>query len=223
MKVFIAIMVAGLGVLALGVNLGNAGPPSLPLSVSGPEWRPLSQRQDQRLQTRLDQALKPHEAWQSLIRAGKMSVALVDLSNPKAPRFAQVNGDAMMYGASLPKLMILLAAFQGFADGSLKETPQIHRDLIEMIRRSDNHASSQMIGRIGLRKIEALASDRRYGFYDPKKGGESGWGAPTPMAARRTPSPSPVCPTPPRPTRFAVSTTCWPTANSSARSARAKC
>ena len=170
-KVLIAIMVAGLGVLALGVNLGNAGPPSLPLSVSGAEWRPLSQRQDQRLQTRLDQALKPHEAWQSLIRAGKMSVALVDLSNPKAPRFAQVNGGAMMYGASLPKLMILLAAFQGFADGSLKETPQIHRDLIEMIRRSDNHASSQMIGRIGLRKIEALASDRRYGFYDPKKGG----------------------------------------------------
>jgi beta-lactamase class A len=171
MKVFTAIMVAGLGVLALGVNPGDAGPPSLPLSVSGSEWRPLSQRQDQRLQTRLDQALKPHAAWQSLIRAGKMSVALVDLSNPKAPRLAQVNGDTVMYGASLPKLMVLLAAFQGFADGTLKETPQIHRDLIEMIRRSDNHASSQMIGRIGLRRIEALASSRPYRFYDPQKGG----------------------------------------------------
>ena len=40
-----------------------------------------------------------------------------------------------------------------------------------MIRRSDNHAASQVIGRIGLRKIEALASDRRYRFYDPQKGG----------------------------------------------------
>ena len=100
-----------------------------------------------------------------------MSVGLVDLSNPKAPRFAQVNGDTMMYGASLPKLMVLLAAFQGFADGTLKETPEIHRDLIEMIRRSDNPAASQVIGRIGLRKIEALASDRRYRFYDPQKGG----------------------------------------------------
>ena len=102
---------------------------------------------------------------------GKMSVGLVDLSNPKAPRLAQVNGDTMMYGASLPKLMVLLAAFQGFEDGTLKETPEVHRDLIEMIRRSDNPAASQVIGRIGLRKIEALASDRRYRFYDPQKGG----------------------------------------------------
>ena len=100
-----------------------------------------------------------------------MSVGLVDLSNPKAPRFAQVNGNTMMYGASLPKLMVLLAAFQGFEDCTLKDTPEVHRDLIEMIRRSDNLAASQMIGRIGLRKIEALASDRRYRFYDPQKGG----------------------------------------------------
>ena len=100
-----------------------------------------------------------------------MAVGLVDLSNPTAPRFAQVNGNTMMYGASLPKLMVLLAAFQGFETGALKDTPEVHRDLIDMIRRSDNLAASRMIGRIGLRKIEALASDPRYQFYDPKKGG----------------------------------------------------
>ena len=170
-KVFTAIVFAVLGVLAMGLNLADAGPPALPLGSSGPEWQPLSQRRDQSLQTRLDQALTKHDSWQSLIRAGKMSVGLVDLSNPKTPRFAQVNGDTMMYGASLPKLMVLLAAFQGFEDGTLKETPQIHRDLIEMVRRSDNHAASQVIGRIGLRNIEALASDQRYRFYDRQKGG----------------------------------------------------
>ena len=171
MKVFSAMVVATLGILALGLNLAEAGPPRLPLGGSGPEWRPLSQRGDHRLQARLELALKQHDSWQALIRAGKMSVGLVDLSNPKAPRFAQVNGNTMMYGASLPKLMVLLAAFQGFEDGALKETPEVHRDLIEMIRRSDNPAASRMIGRIGLKKIEALASDRRYRFYDPKKGG----------------------------------------------------
>jgi beta-lactamase class A len=170
-KVFSAIVVAALGLVALGLNLAEAAPPSLPLSVSGPDWRPLSQRQDQALQARLELALKQHAAWQPLLVQGKMSVGLVDLSNPKAPRAALVNGDTMMYGASLPKLMILLAAFQGFEDGSLKDTPEVHRDLIEMIRRSDNLAASRMIGRIGLRKIEALAGDRRYQFYDPKKGG----------------------------------------------------
>ncbi len=171
MKVFTVIIVAALGLLALGLNLAEAGPPRLPLSVSGPEWRPLSQRLDNGLQARLELALKRHASWQHLLAQGKMSVGLVDLSNPQAPRAALVNGDTMMYGASLPKLMILLAAFQGFEDGSLKDTREVHRDLIEMIRRSDNLAASRVIGRIGLRKIEALASDRRYRFYDPKKGG----------------------------------------------------
>lgn len=171
MKVFTAIFVAALGVLALGLNLAEAGPPTLPLGVSGSQWRPLSQTGDQKLQAGLELALKQHPAWRPLLVQGKMSVGLVDLSNPKAARFAQVNGNTMMYGASLPKLMVLLAAFQGFADGALKDTPEVHRDLIEMIRRSDNLAASRVIGRIGLRKIEALASDRRYQFYDPKKGG----------------------------------------------------
>jgi beta-lactamase class A len=170
-RVFTAIVVVALGVVAMGLNLADAGPPPLPLCVSDPEWRPLSQRGDIGLQARLELALKQHEAWRPLLVEGKMAVGLVDLANPTVPRFAQVNGNTMMYAASLPKLAVLLAAFQGFEDGTLKETPQIHRDLIEMIRRSDNHAASQVIGQIGLRKIEALASDRRYRFYDPQKGG----------------------------------------------------
>ena len=223
MKVFTAIIVAALGVVALGLNLAEAAPPSLPLGLSGPQWRPLSQRQDQGLQARLELALKQHASWQPLLVQGKMSVGLVDLSNPKAPRLAQVNGDTMMYGASLPKLMILLAAFQGFEDGSLKDTPEVHRDLIEMIRRSDNLAASRVIGRIGLRKIEALASDPRYRFYDPKKGGGIWLGGTYAPAAKRIPNPLRVCPTRPRPTSSAGSITCWLTAGSSARSARAKC
>jgi beta-lactamase class A len=170
-KVFTAMVLAVLGVVAMGLNLGDAGTPPLPLGVAGPEWRPLSQRRDKRLQAGLELALKQHASWRPLMDEGKMAVGLVDLSNPTVPRFAQVNGNTMMYAASLPKLMVLLAAFQGFEDGTLKETSEIHRDLIEMIRRSSNPAASQVIGRIGLRKIEALASDRRYGFYDPPTGG----------------------------------------------------
>jgi beta-lactamase class A len=170
-KVFAAIIIAVLGGLAMGLNPADAGAPPLPLGASGPDWRPLSQRRNQELQTRLDQALAKHDSWQSLIRTGKMSVGLVDLSNPQAPRYARVNGDTMLYGASLPKLLVLLAAFQGFETGTLKDTPQVHRDLIEMIRRSDNHAASLVIHRIGLRNIEALAGDPRYRFYDRQQGG----------------------------------------------------
>ena len=86
MKVFAGIVVAALGILAMGLNLAEAGPPRLPLSVSGPQWRPLSQRGDQKLQARLELALKQHASWRPLLVQGKMSVGLVDLSNPKAPR-----------------------------------------------------------------------------------------------------------------------------------------
>ncbi len=189
MKVFAAIVLAVLGGVVIGLNPAGAATPHLPIEASGPDWRPLSQRGDQGLQIRLDQALAEHGSWLSLIRAGKMSVGLVDLSDPEAPRFAQVNGNTMMYGASLPKLMVLLAAYQGFAAGALKDTPQVHRDLIEMIRRSDNHAASQVIRRIGLRKIEALASDRRYRFYDPRKGGGIWLGATYAAGGDKNPEP----------------------------------
>ena len=171
MRVFTAILVAVLGVAALGVSPGDAGAPSLPLNSPDPEWRPLSQWRDQKLQSRMDQALYRHASWQPLLIQGKMAVGLVDLSDPKAPRLAQVNGDTMMYAASLPKLGVLLAAFEGFEDGSLKETSEVHRDLIDMIRRSSNAAASQVINRIGLGRIEARLREPRYGFYDPQKGG----------------------------------------------------
>ena len=170
MKLFGAILFAALVLVPMGV-LPVAAAPSLPLKVADRDWRELSQQHDQRLQARLEQALKHHPLWQSLVTEGKMAVGLVDLSNPRTPRFARVNGDTMMYAASLPKLAVLLAAFQGFEDGTLKETPEIRAEMIEMIRRSDNFATNQVIERIGLRKIETVILEPRYRFYDQKNGG----------------------------------------------------
>jgi len=139
--------------------------------VSSRTWRPLAQTWNRGFQAQLDQALQQQKLWRSLLQAGKMAVGLVDLSDPQAPRFAQVNGGAMMYGASLPKLAILLAACQGFEDGTLKETPGIKADLRAMIRSSDNAAASRLTARLGLERIEALLTDPRYRFYDAAQGG----------------------------------------------------
>jgi beta-lactamase class A len=170
-RLVVAILLAALSVFTSGANSETITAPTLPLRVANPAWRPLGQRWDQGLQANLDQALKQNKLWQALIDRGKLAVGLVDLSDPAKPRFAQVNGNTMMYAASLPKIAILLAAFQGFADGSLKETPQIRADLIEMMRRSDNFAASQMVARIGLTKIEKVILDPHYRFYDKKEGG----------------------------------------------------
>lgn len=171
MRLLAALLLVVLAVLTLDLNRGGAAPPPLPLSLSEAAWRPLCQREDQTLEQRLERALRQNGLWGSLIDAGKMAVGLVDLSEGKAPRFAQVNGQTMMYAASLPKIAILLAAYQGFEDGTLNETPPVRADLIEMIRRSDNAAANRLMARIGLRRIEAVILNRRYRFYDFTRGG----------------------------------------------------
>ena len=100
-----------------------------------------------------------------------MAVGLVDLSDVRAPRFAQINGNSMMYAASIPKIAVLLAAFQGFENRTLPQTPYIMFDLNDMIRESSNSAAAAMIERLGLDKIETLLLSSRYKFYDPRQGG----------------------------------------------------
>jgi beta-lactamase class A len=163
--------------------------PGLPIVVSQGQWQPLEQRQDPELQANLARTLKQRSLWQCLIAADKMAVGLVDLSNPQAPRFAQVNGNTMMYAASIPKLAVLLAAFQGFEDRTLPQTPQIMLDLNDMIRESSNSAAAIMIERIGLSKIESLLYNPRYKFYDPKQGGGIWVGATFSSCGERHPEP----------------------------------
>ena len=74
----------------------------------------------------------------------------------------------MMYAAS--RVAVLLAALESFEDGTLKVTPEIDADSVEMIRRSDNAAASRVIERVGLRKIAAVMLDPRYRFYNENGG-----------------------------------------------------
>ncbi len=171
LKLCAALLVGSLLVITRSAALSGEAFPSLPLSVPERAFRPLERCRDRGLQARLERALKQDKLSQDLLVQGKLAVGLVDLADPGRPRFARVNGDTMMYAASLPKLAILLAACQGFEDGSLAETPQVQADLIEMIRRSDNFAASQVVGRLGLSRIERLILAPPYRFYDSKTGG----------------------------------------------------
>src|SRR5262245_66350904 len=45
------------------------------------------------------------------VATGRLALALVDLSAPGRPHLAMLNGDTMIYAASLPKIAILLGAF----------------------------------------------------------------------------------------------------------------
>jgi beta-lactamase class A len=162
--------------------------PGLPIVLPNGQWRPLEQRQDAELQANLTRALRLRSLWQCLLADDRLAVGLVDLSNPKSPRFAQVNGNSMMYAASIPKIAALLAAFQGFEDRSLPQTPQIMLDINDMIRESSNSAAAAVIERIGLSKVESLLLNPRYRFYDARKGGGIWLGA-TFAGGERRPEP----------------------------------
>jgi beta-lactamase class A len=189
MKRGAAILLVAMAVASLGLGGEAAALPSLLLPVAEPEWRPLAQWRAPGLQAALAQALQRRILWRSLVSEGRLAVGVVDLADVKAPRFAAVNGNTMMYAASLPKLAILLAALQGFEDGTLRETPEIHRDLVEMIRRSDNDAANRLIARLGLKRITRVILEPRHRFYDAKGGGGLWLGSAYGRAAEQYPEP----------------------------------
>ncbi len=119
--------------------------------------------------------------------AGRFSVAMADLTaDPRAPAYAGVADQRMLYGASVPKIATLGAAFQWRSDlrasglprssgagafvGDVPDFTRAYReDLRLMIFRSDNRAATAAAHRTGLPRIAAWLWDT--GLYDPARGG----------------------------------------------------
>ncbi len=144
---------------------------ALPIEIHDSKIKPLRNLVDNSFQAHLENELNKHSDWARLISQKKMAVGIVDLSDPENVRFARVNGNYMMYAASLPKIAILLAAMDAIEKGELKETVDVKHDMRLMISKSDNQAATRMIDRIGYEKIEAVMTDPKYDFYDEQKGG----------------------------------------------------
>lgn len=144
-------------------------PLSTPVADDG-EWSPLYDRVDSSLQQRLERRIYANPGWRSLVGHKKLALCTVDLSTDP-PRFARINGNQMMYAASLPKIAIMLGVYAAFEDDTLKETDAIHQDLADMIRVSSNPAATRLIDLVGMRRIQAALQDERFGFYDETRGG----------------------------------------------------
>jgi len=138
--------------------------------VSPAEWQPLYELVDDGLQGDLERLVAANGTWSRLVRAKRMAVGVVDLSGIE-PRFARVNGNLMMYAASMPKIAILLAAYVSLEEGTLPDTPRVRKDMTDMIRYSSNDAATRMIDRIGMQRIDEILMDPRFGLYDKSRGG----------------------------------------------------
>ncbi len=100
-----------------------------------------------------------------------LSIVLVDITNPASPRMAYVNPNEMMYAASLPKIAILLGAFERISNGEMTLDEQTRQKLARMIRNSSNRAATEMLNRVGKAYLADLLQSARYRLYDPEKNG----------------------------------------------------
>jgi beta-lactamase class A len=148
--------------------LSNAAPLPLVQAGGAPSLR---EERDPELERALAMRVGADARWRALAEAKRLSVGLVDLRNPGVPHYAAINGDTMMYAASLPKIAVLLAAFQAFEDGTLKQSPEVVDDLTLMIRRSDNPAATRIVDRLGLPAIARTLTAPAVRLYDATTGG----------------------------------------------------
>jgi beta-lactamase class A len=102
---------------------------------------------------------------------GDLAISLLILSDPEHPRLAQINGDEMVYAASLPKIAILLGAAVAIEEGQLKPDWALEHDIQNMIRYSCNDCANRVLRKVGRENLLEVLQRPKYAFYDRGRGG----------------------------------------------------
>jgi len=131
---------------------------------------PLREAFDPGLQSRLERILD-RLALGPVVREQRLAVALTDISDLSDPRLASVNGDTMLYAASLPKIAILLGAFVEVERGRLALNAQVRQSLTDMVRVSSNEEATRMLNRVGKSNLIQILRSNRFRLYDPATNG----------------------------------------------------
>lgn len=141
------------------------------LPFEGKLYTPLKSNTDSQLKFEITKAFKSDAKISKLIKQKKIGIGVVDLSNPLQPRFAEINGDQMIYAASLPKIAVLLAVEQALEDGVLTMSEELDELMHKMIAVSDNSCTTELIDMVGFDKIADVLQDERYNLYDEEGSG----------------------------------------------------
>ena len=131
---------------------------------------PIRDNASKHLQKKLDQRVKALHLTRA-VQQKRLAVALVDVTDPSSPHVAQINGDEMMYAASLPKIAVLLTAFELIKQGKLPLNDETRATMTRMIRNSSNRDATAMIRMVGKDKINQVMALPKYQLYDPQHNG----------------------------------------------------
>ncbi|MGB5473355.1 MAG: serine hydrolase [Gammaproteobacteria bacterium] len=160
-------MLSGL-LKAIGLSLGIIV--TLQTASAQSSFPVLREAKNPSLQAQLENRLKRLKL-DGAVRSGDLAVALVDVTDPQHPQLAQVNGDDMVYAASLPKIAILLAAFERVHEGKLPLDDETRQLMTDMIRHSSNSAATTLIQKVGRKYINNVLRSPKYRLYDPAHNG----------------------------------------------------
>lgn len=134
-----------------------------PLHAS-PEFRIDVTKSDPFLQKGLEKRIADL-GLEKAVKKGNLSIALLDITHIDQPRIAALNGNEMIYAASLPKIAILFGAFSKIEAGEMTLDKETRETLTQMIRYSSNRAATTMLNRIGKEYLANLLQDPRYQLY----------------------------------------------------------
>ncbi|HID81055.1 MAG TPA: serine hydrolase [Chromatiales bacterium] len=134
------------------------------------ELAPLPNTINAYLQANLEQRLK-QLGLSDAASQKKLAITLIDITDVDQPRVASVNGNTMMYAASLPKIAILLGAFERIEQGDITLDDEFRDLLTQMIRFSSNKAATEVFNRVGKQYLANLLQSPRYHLYDKTNNG----------------------------------------------------
>jgi beta-lactamase class A len=95
-----------------------------------------------------------------------MAIALVVMDEQGGYRLAMLNGNHMVYAASLPKIAILFAAMISLQEGHLALDAALEKDLNDMIRVSCNPCATRVMERVGRDRLLEILQRPEFDFYD---------------------------------------------------------
>src|SRR5687768_12048960 len=90
---------------------------TLPLAVPADAVPQLETLKDNELQAKLEAILRSNSKWAALAKNKTLNIGIVDMHDPLNARFAAINGNNMVYAASLPKIAVLLAGQEAIEQG----------------------------------------------------------------------------------------------------------
>ena len=142
----------------------------LPVDNYGP-LTPIRDLRCEGLESKLKEVISQNPKWKSLVNTKRMAIGIVSFEDLEKIKYAGLNDNQMMYAASLPKIAVLLAAFDAIHTGRLQPTTELSNDLKLMISKSNNAATTRVIDQLGFESIENTLRNVSHKLYDEETGG----------------------------------------------------